>query len=95
MAARGVLNTIRTDLETVVGERIRVKANRGRRKIVEREGVLEKTYPSIFVIKLDRGPHSGRRISFSYTDVLTEVVELHVYDENGEHKFETSVKQAN
>jgi len=64
---------------TFVGSKIRLKANRGRNRIVEREGVLESIYPNIFVVKLNERKIE-RRVSYSYADVLTETVELFVYD---------------
>lgn len=79
LAAKRVLSDIKRDLDGLIGEKIRLRANRGRRKVDEREGVLEKTYPHIFVIKLDDEEQApGRRVSFSYTDILTETVELEV-----------------
>ena len=76
MAAKKVLAEIRQDLEACVGKRIKLQANRGRKKVFERVGVLEQTYPHIFVIKLDEKGESVRRVSFSYIDVLTETVKL-------------------
>jgi uncharacterized protein Veg len=76
LAAKSVLEDIRRELDTHVGEKIRVKANKGRKKIDEKEGVLEKTYPNIFVIRIEEGSISERRVSYSYADVLTETVEL-------------------
>lgn len=73
------LSDIKSDLELFVGSKIRLKANRGRNRIVEREGVLESIYPNIFVIKLNERKIE-RRVSYSYADVLTETVELFVYD---------------
>ena len=70
---------IKKDLESFVGSRIRLKANRGRNRIVEREGVLESIYPNIFVVKLSERKIE-RRVSYSYADVLTETVELFVSD---------------
>jgi uncharacterized protein Veg len=70
-----------------VGQKIRVRANKGRRKIVEKEGILEKTYPSIFIVRLDEDRAGERRVSYSYTDVLTETVELVVSDSAGELKI--------
>ena len=78
LAARRVLSDIKRDLDGMIGERVRLKANRGRRKVDEREGVLEKTYPSIFVVKIDDEPSGARRVSFSYADVLTETVQLEI-----------------
>jgi len=73
------LSDIKRDLESFVGSKIRLKANRGRNRIVEREGVLESIYPNIFVVKLSERKIE-RRVSYSYADVLTETVELFVYD---------------
>ncbi len=70
---------IKKDLESFVGSRIRLKANRGRNRIIEREGVLESIYPNIFVVKLSERKIE-RRVSYSYADVLTETVELFISD---------------
>ncbi len=82
MTAKNALQDIRRNLETLVGEKILLRANGGRRKTVERTGVLEETYPSVFVIKLDQASNSFKRVSYSYADVLTETVELLVLRED-------------
>ena len=87
---RNVLLDIKNDLEGHIGERVRVRANKGRRKIVERVGTLEKTYPSLFVVKLDED-QQYRRVTFTYADVLTEVVELSICGEAGSRKLEFHV----
>lgn len=79
--AKNVLDEIKKDLDSFVGQRVTLKANRGRRKIMQREGVLENTYPNIFVIKVE-GEHNPRRISYSYADVLTETVEIKIKEKN-------------
>jgi len=81
---------IRKGLESHVGEKIRVKANKGRRKIVEKEGILEKTYPSIFIVQINEERSGSRRVSYSYTDVLTETVELVVCGSAGDFKIEAT-----
>ncbi len=68
------VESIRVKLNRHLGERIKVRANEGRKRISIKEGVLEKTYPSIFVIRLD--DESGRAITWSYIDVLTDSVEI-------------------
>ena len=75
MAAKNTLVQIRKELESLVGEKIKLRANRGRRKTFEKVGVLESTYPSIFVIRVD-DENYFHRLSFSYADVLTSTVEL-------------------
>ena len=75
MAAKNTLVQIRKELDSHVGEKIKLRANRGRRKTFEKVGVLESTYPSIFVIRVDEENYY-QRLSFSYADVLTSTVEL-------------------
>ena len=53
---------------------------------MEETGVLGQTYPNIFVILLDEDRNPARRVSFSYTDVLTETVELSVLHGEGEKR---------
>ncbi|NLJ80733.1 MAG: Veg protein [Firmicutes bacterium] len=74
-----LLEQIKLDLESSVGKRVKLKANRGRRRIIEAEGVIENTYPKLFVVKLDKS-HSIRRMSYTYADVLTKTVELTIDD---------------
>ncbi|NQD50500.1 ABC transporter permease, partial [Bacillus altitudinis] len=59
-----------------LGKRLTLKANGGRRKTIERSGILAETYPSVFVIQLDQDENSFERVSYSYADILTETVEL-------------------
>jgi len=77
------ISDIKKDLDFFVGSRVRLKANRGRNRIIEREGVLESTYPNIFVVKINERKVE-RRVSYSYADVLTETVELFVYNNDEE-----------
>ena len=67
---------MRQFIERCVGERVRLFANKGRRKAVIREGIIENSYPNIFTIRIENEFYSTRRLSFSYTDLLTKVVEL-------------------
>lgn len=72
-------------LDRNLGKRLTLKANGGRRKTIERSGVLAETYPSVFIIELDQQENSFERVSYSYADVLTETVELTFFDEtNGD-----------
>ncbi|HEU4965419.1 MAG TPA: Veg family protein [Bacilli bacterium] len=82
MTAKNALNEIKRNLDQHVGEKILLRANGGRRKTIERTGILEETYPSVFVIKLDQ-ENSFKRVSYSYADILTETVELMVCNDTG------------
>ena len=74
MQRRDVLTSIKKDIERHVGEKVTLKANGGRRKILINDGILEKTYDSVFVIRLENG--SQRTVTYSYSDVLTKTVQL-------------------
>ena len=71
-----IVGRIRIDLEALQGTRMKLKANMGRSKIIEREGVLEQTHPALFVVKVDEKRDRTARVSYSYVDVLTGTVEL-------------------
>lgn len=79
MSSPRPLVEIKRDLDSFVGSKVRLKANRGRNRIIEKEGILESTYPNLFVVKISERK-VDRRVSYSYADVLTETVELFVYD---------------
>ncbi len=81
---RNALLEIKRSLEAHVGQKIMLKANGGRRKTIERMGVLEETYPSVFIVKLDQEQHAFKRVSYSYADVLTETVEVTVCNDDGQ-----------
>ncbi len=78
------VSRIRNDLEALTGTRMRLKANMGRSKILEREGILEQIHPSLFVVRVDEKRDRTARVSYSYVDVLTGTVEL-THAENGEN----------
>ena len=69
-----VLADIRKDIEENVGKTVTLKANGGRRKTFVSTGVIEKTYPSIFLVRLD--DENQRAVTYSYSDVLTKTVQL-------------------
>ena len=75
------LASIKKSLDSNLGKKLMLKANGGRRKTIERSGVLAETYPSVFVIELDQEENAFDRVSYSYADVLTETVELTFYED--------------
>ncbi|GIP30642.1 protein Veg [Paenibacillus sp. J23TS9] len=86
--AKNALLEIKRNLEAHVGQKISLRANGGRRKTVERTGVLEETYPSVFIVKLDQEQQTFKRVSYSYADILTESVEVTICDDNAETRIE-------
>ncbi|GAA3411772.1 biofilm formation stimulator Veg [Paenibacillus hodogayensis] len=82
--AKNALLEIKRSLEAHVGQKIMLRANGGRRKTIERSGVLEETYPSVFIVKLDQDQNAFKRVSYSYADILTESVEVTVCQDEGQ-----------
>lgn len=70
------LADIKKSLDAHLGKRLQLKANGGRKKTVECEGVLSDTYHAVFVIELKEKDNACKRVSYSYTDILTEAVEI-------------------
>ncbi|MET3683768.1 uncharacterized protein Veg [Alkalibacillus flavidus] len=75
------LGEIKETLDVKIGQRLTLEANGGRRKTIERCGILAETYPSVFIVELDQDEHAFERVSYSYADVLTETVKITFSDE--------------
>jgi uncharacterized protein Veg len=74
---KNALASIKENVDSYVGKRVKLKTNLGRKKVLERVGIVEKTYPHIFVVKVnDEKNNNTQRLSFSYSDILMETVEL-------------------
>jgi len=82
MIEKSDLFQIKKDIETCIGEKVQLKANKGRKKAFIREGVIENSYPSIFIVRFENDYDTTRRVSYSYTDILTKAVELVVCKNN-------------
>ena len=73
---------VRETLESNIGERVTLKANRGRRRTYVNEGVIHDIYPSVFTVLVDIDKQSTRILCYTYSDVLTSNVELVVCKNN-------------
>lgn len=67
---------IRENLESKKGKLIHFKYNGARNQIEEFDGVIENTYKAVFTIRLDE--QNNKIKSFTYSDVLTEILELFI-----------------
>ena len=73
---------IRKDIEKYIGKKVILRANKGRKRTVVRDGILEAAYPNLFVVRICNEYDSSRKVSYTYTDVLTGTVEVTVCSEN-------------
>ena len=70
-----IVDSIHDTLHDFVGQRLKVRANMGRSKIVESEGTLMQVHPQLFIMEVDRKRGRTARQSYQYVDVLTGMVE--------------------
>ena len=85
-----IVDSIHETLDDFVGQRLKVRANMGRSKIVESEGVLVQVHPQLFIMEVDRKRGRTARQSYQYVDVLTGTVEL---SQEGEPLFEPFISE--
>lgn len=71
-----IVNEIRAELMARLNTRLKVRANMGRSKIIECEGVLMQAHPSLFILEIDRRRGRKARQSYQYVDILTGMVEM-------------------
>ena len=81
MAGKKSISNVQETLAQHLGKAVTLKANSGRKKYIERSGILEGTYPNLFVVRVEE-KSVERRMSFSYVDLLTGTVVLTVKEGN-------------
>lgn len=68
---------VRKAVSNHIGSKVRIRSNKGRHKVDVTEGVITETYPSIFLIEVKNEIEDTlQTVSFSYTDVLTQDVQM-------------------
>lgn len=81
------VDEIKDQLRDLEGQRVKVRANMGRSRIVERAGTLVHVHPSLFVVEVEERRGRTARQSYQYVDILTGTVELFDID-SGERLFD-------
>lgn len=71
-----IIDSIHDTLKDFVGQKLRVRANMGRSKIIESEGTLMQVHPQLFIMEVPRKRGTSARQSYQYVDILTGMVEL-------------------
>lgn len=73
-----MLAAIRSEVETNIGKRIIFKADKGRKRIITREGYIDNAFPSLFTIKINNDFDEERLVSYTYSDILTSTVQIKI-----------------
>lgn len=77
MIIKSDLDRCRAKLQTMIGKRVRLTSNGGRKRLIIHEGTVECCYPNVFTVKCKRASDSKYEIiSYSYVDVLTRAVRI-------------------
>lgn len=85
-----IVGNIRETLDKLVGERLFIRANMGRSKVIESEGTLMQVHPQLFIVEVDRKRGRKARQSYQYVDILTGTVEL---SQGGEPVFGSFIEE--
>ena len=64
------IDTIREKINELVGKNIYMEVCRGRKQVKKYNGVVENTFPSVFVVRLTDSGQVVNSLSYSYSDVL-------------------------
>ncbi|MDO5689578.1 MAG: Veg family protein [Tissierellia bacterium] len=72
------LACIKDEVQENIGKKVLLKTDKGRKRIVMREGVIVDAFPSIFTVKVNNEFDIERTVSYSYSDILTSTVELKI-----------------
>lgn len=88
------INNIKDRFNALVGEDIVVTVEMGRSRTVTHEGTLSEVYPAVFVVELDEvAQESYERVSYNYTDVLTDTIQINFPNEENPDEEETELLQ--
>lgn len=79
MQANNMIDSIRSEVEENIGRRVVVKADKGRKRIITNEGIIENAFDDVFTVRINNEFDEERTASYSYSDILTSTVRLTVY----------------
>ena len=86
MSGKKKVSKVQEALSQFVGSDVKLKANSGRRRYIERSGVLEGTYSNLFGVRVEE-QSVERKMSFSYVDLLTGNVVLIVNRDGKDYRL--------
>ncbi|MDY3052174.1 MAG: Veg family protein [Ndongobacter sp.] len=76
MKDQNLLHVIKAEVEENIGRRVILRADRGRKRIVTKEGVIENAFQDVFTVRISNNFDRARTVSYTYTDILTSTVTL-------------------
>lgn len=79
MQDNNTMDAIRREVEEAIGRRVVVKADKGRKRIVTNEGVIDNAFEDVFTVRITNNFGDERVVSYTYTDMLTSNVKMTIY----------------
>ncbi len=79
---QAMVESIKKSIEDNIGRKVKVTSKEGRNRFAVCKGVIEESYPNVFVVKYENPQSANKevsRISYSYIDVLTHNVQVALY----------------
>lgn len=73
MISKETMQQVKRDVESYIGQEIKIKYNVGRNKKIDQRGIIDSVYPSLFTVK---DAESETKLSYSYADVLMNSLEI-------------------
>ncbi|AOT57080.1 Veg family protein [Weissella soli] len=70
------LAEIKQQLDDHIGQTITLTTHESRHRNIQHEAVVRETFRSVFVLDLQKNGSEFDRASFSYTDILTNNIEI-------------------
>lgn len=72
------LAAIRNEVEENIGKKVKLEADKGRKRIVTREGYIQEAFPNLFTVRVNNDFDESLILSYTYSDVLTSTVKIKV-----------------
>ena len=73
------VSRVRNDIQCSVGNKVKLQCGRGAHQTTIDNCVLTDAYSDIFTVQLYQGQIPYRKLSYTYVDVMTNVVRLTFY----------------
>lgn len=70
------LNSIKCEVEENIGRRVVLKADKGRKRIITKEGIIQNAFEDVFTVRINNEFDVERTVSYTYADILTSTVTL-------------------
>lgn len=73
------IEAIKAKIHAMLGKDINMSVCRGRKRISKYAGIIENTFPSVFIVRLKNNQKDTRQfpcLSYSYNDVLCGEVQI-------------------